>query len=309
VSRPSSPRRGASRWYPARWRARYGPELDAMLEDTYGEGPLPWREQLGLLRAGLLERLREGGLVGAAPSPDERVRSASLLTLWAWSLLCVGGAGFAKFAEHWSAVTPAADRTVPRAAYDAVYVAGVLGATLVIVAALVAAPALVRLVRREGWGGVRRPLIAASAASGLALVSTIALAAWSDRAGSTSPTLLHAAGVAWALLLVAALVTITGAATRVVARLGLSIAALRVLARLTMATSGVIALTTAGILTWWVELALHAPWFFGGDVVGASGPASPPALILIAAVATLATATGLYGASRIVGTRLLGRSR
>jgi hypothetical protein len=47
------------RWYPPAWRHRYGEELMALLEDTYGTGPLPRRCRTSLFRSGMIERARE----------------------------------------------------------------------------------------------------------------------------------------------------------------------------------------------------------------------------------------------------------
>jgi hypothetical protein len=44
------------RWYPSAWRRRYGEELIALLEDTYGDGPLPLRCRMSLFRSGMIER-------------------------------------------------------------------------------------------------------------------------------------------------------------------------------------------------------------------------------------------------------------
>jgi hypothetical protein len=45
------------RWYPAAWRRRYGEELIAMLDDTYGEGQLGFGVRMSLVRSGLMERI------------------------------------------------------------------------------------------------------------------------------------------------------------------------------------------------------------------------------------------------------------
>ena len=47
------------RWYPPAWRRRYGEELIALLEDTYGDGSLPLSCRLALLRSAMTERVRE----------------------------------------------------------------------------------------------------------------------------------------------------------------------------------------------------------------------------------------------------------
>jgi hypothetical protein len=49
---------GVLRWYPASWRRRYGEELIAMLEDTYGDDKPPRRVRMSLLRSGLMQRIR-----------------------------------------------------------------------------------------------------------------------------------------------------------------------------------------------------------------------------------------------------------
>jgi hypothetical protein len=46
------------RWYPAAWRRRYGEELVAMLDDTYGDAALPRRARISLFRSGVIERIR-----------------------------------------------------------------------------------------------------------------------------------------------------------------------------------------------------------------------------------------------------------
>ena len=51
--------RRALRWYPRRWRRRYGDELVALLEDTFGEEPLSVRCRIGLCRSGTIERIRD----------------------------------------------------------------------------------------------------------------------------------------------------------------------------------------------------------------------------------------------------------
>lgn len=45
------------RWYPSAWRRRYGQELVALLEDTYGDQPLPLRCRSSLMHSGTRERV------------------------------------------------------------------------------------------------------------------------------------------------------------------------------------------------------------------------------------------------------------
>lgn len=49
----------ALRSYPAAWRRRYGEELIALLEDTYGDAPLPLKCRMSLWGFGITERGRE----------------------------------------------------------------------------------------------------------------------------------------------------------------------------------------------------------------------------------------------------------
>jgi hypothetical protein len=46
------------RWYPAAWRRRYGEELVAMLDDTYGDDKLSLRVRMSLIRSGMTQRVR-----------------------------------------------------------------------------------------------------------------------------------------------------------------------------------------------------------------------------------------------------------
>ena len=79
------------RWYPPTWRARYGVEFVALLEDTHGMGDVPWRERLAIAKSGSVERARSAGLLGDSASPNERIRAGSLLILCRVGLLHAGG--------------------------------------------------------------------------------------------------------------------------------------------------------------------------------------------------------------------------
>jgi hypothetical protein len=51
--------RRALRWYPPAWRRRYGDELVALLEDVFGDEPLPVRCRMSLFWSGTIERSHE----------------------------------------------------------------------------------------------------------------------------------------------------------------------------------------------------------------------------------------------------------
>src|SRR5258708_10634684 len=156
------------RWNPPAWRARYGGEVTALLQDQYATaGGVPLRERWGLVRGGLAERARAAGLIGSGSGP-ERVRAGSVLVLCGWALFVVAGAVFGKFADNWWAGTPAVDRWPASASYTTIAVLGVVGCAIVAVAGLVAVPSFVRLVRAGGRTTVRRAVRRAALATATA---------------------------------------------------------------------------------------------------------------------------------------------
>lgn len=154
------------RWYPERWRVRYGDELVALLEDTYASaGDVPWRHRATMARHGLAERARAGDFLGEQAGPNERMRAGSRLVLCGWALCLVGFALYGKATDNWSAGTPAADRWVAGTGFGLVAVAALVGCLTVLVAALVAAPGFVRLLRAGRWREVRTAVAAAAASA------------------------------------------------------------------------------------------------------------------------------------------------
>ena len=169
-------------WYPPEWRERYGPEMTALLEDSYPTpGAVPWRARMGLLRSGLAERARAAGLYGPAPGPAEQVRAGSVLVLCGWALFLVAGAIFAKFADNSFVAAPSTARWVASDSYDAVAVLAALGCALVALAGLLAVPPLARLVRDGRWELVRRPVRRAMVSGGVAVVLFGGALAWAHR--------------------------------------------------------------------------------------------------------------------------------
>ena len=145
--------------YPRQWRDRYGDELLALLEAE----PLTWRIRANVAAAGLRERLRGSG------TPELRV-------LWAWSLFVIGGMAFQKTSEHWQAVVPVGDRSVPTAAFDTVQAAAVVGSVAVLAGVALALPSFLVDLRSGGWAALRRPILLASAATVIATGALVALA-------------------------------------------------------------------------------------------------------------------------------------
>jgi hypothetical protein len=62
----------------------------------------------------------------------------------------------------------------------------------------------------------------------------------------------------------------------------------------------VLVVAFAGMLTWWISLAIHAPWFFGSGIVGTAGSRAPPAMIIFGTLMAVGLVLGTCGASRVV---------
>jgi len=294
-----------TRWYPPRWRSRYGRELTALLEDTYGTaGRVPMRDRIGVARAGLVERAREAALVGNGQGPAERVRAGSLLVLCGWSAFVVGGAMFGKFTDNWYAGTPKPDRWVASASYQAVVVAGTLGCALVLLAALIVVPAFVRLVRAGGWGMVRRPVaraVVSMTVAALAFLGAVSWAhhlSWHDRNGGIH--LYGALFVAVCVTAVVALVYATAAAVSVARRVELSPRTLRALGLLALGQAALMVVIFTGIVTWWAFESVRAPRVLSNGIgVAFTSSTLPPVLLVTGLLALLGLALALGGIMRI----------
>jgi len=301
------------RWYPEPWRARYGDELTALLEDTYGpEGPMPRRARLGLVRSGLTERLRAAGVAGPLPSRDEGRRAGAVLVLCGWALFVVAGAIFGKFTDNWSKGTPTAGRWLATGGYRAVVLVGLLGCGLVIGGAAVTLPAFVRFVRQGGWPAVRRPVvraIVAVLAAGLFLAGGIA---WAHR---LSPSDRNGGLVAYSVLFVivsavtvVALGYATAAAVVVGRRIELSSGTVGALTVCALVLGGLMVLSCVGFGVWWGSEVFH-----GADVlrlgIGQGLPYAsgvvPPALVAAAALMVIGLVLGALGSLQIARTRNL----
>jgi hypothetical protein len=291
------------RWYPEAWRQRYGDELIALMEDTYDDRPVPWRCRMSLARSGAVERLRGSGLAQGGDGSGQRIRSGSLLVLWAWAVFVVAGAGFAKFAEHWDAVTPKGARWLPAAAFDAVQWAALTGGVIVLVAASASVPAFVRSMARGGWAPIRLPVLRAVAVAAATVVATVGIVVWAHHLGPRPAGRAHLpyAGVAalWALMVVATIATGTAAAVAVARRLRFSPRVLRLQGVLALAMVLVMVVVVAGTIAWWGAVAANAPWFFDDGVIGSTTSRTPPALVGAGVLMVLGLAVALPGAIRV----------
>ncbi|MGC1420432.1 MAG: hypothetical protein WA786_09995 [Acidimicrobiales bacterium] len=294
------------RWFPPRWRERYGAGMIALLEDTYGHADVPRRARAAMFRTALIERVREFGLVGAAAGANERLRAGSLAILCGWACFMVAGADFAKFSEHWSASTPRAHHLLPNLGYLIVQDAGVIGIVVVLVGALLTAPSAWRYVRGGNWPLVRRPVVR-SVVAGIGVVAfTVGLAVWahglstSDRNGGLLA--YEIVFVLWCVAVVVTLAFATGAALNVSRQLDLTRRTLRMLSGLALVVSAAMIAIVGGTVLWWVSESLYAPHFLGqgiGSGIMAASSTFPLSLIIAGALMLLGLVIAVAGVIRL----------
>jgi MFS family permease len=297
------------RWYPCAWRDRYGDEMTALLEDTYAESRVPFRDRISMAKSGTMERARVAGVLGDATGPGERIRGGSLLILGAWSLFMVAGPIFGKFTDNWVPATPKGDRWLPNDGLAAVEWAGLLGVALVLGSALFVAPTFIRLLRSGGWPSVRGSIVRAVMAGALAILMTLGVGVLAhqlssrDRNGGWWPY-----GVAfflWVALGVAAIAIGTGAAIAVGRRLELSLKSLRVLGWVALSLSAMMAVMIAGMVTWWAALATSAPRALSngiGNGLFFNSNALPPTLVVAGFLMALGGVLASIGSLRVART-------
>ncbi len=295
------------RWFPPRWRERYGDGMIALLEDTYGDADVPRRARVALIRTAVIERVREFGLVGTASGANDRLRAGSLAILCGWACFMVAGADFAKFSEHWSASTPRAHHALPSLGYLIVQDAGAVGIVVVLFAALLTAPSAWRYVRAGHWTSVRRPVVRSVVAGASVVAFTVGLAVWahglstSDRNGGL--LVYEIAFVLWCVAVVVALALATGAALSVTRQLDLARRTLRLLSGLALVLSAAMIAIVAGTVLWWVSEALYAPHFLrqgiGSGIISVSST-FPLSLIIAAALMLLGLGIAATGVIRLV---------
>jgi hypothetical protein len=290
------------RWYPSRWRARYGDELVALMEDTYGEGPVPFSARATIVWTGAAEHLREAGLVGGLETPAARVRSGSLLVLCGWALFVIAGSAFAKTTEHWVGAAPLGDRALPTDAYDAVRVAASVGLVIVLLAAAIALPAVPRFLRHGGWPKVRHPVGRALIVSTTTALLTVGMILWLHHvapAAHHNGWGTHLTGSIWAFLVVASIGTCTLAAVAVTRHLPLSERVLRLEGLLAMLLTLAMFTIASGALVWSISIANDAPRLLSGNGSGLFGVPGLLAEIATGLLMLIGLILGVGGAGRV----------
>ncbi|HEY3921733.1 MAG TPA: hypothetical protein VGL76_06415 [Gaiellaceae bacterium] len=273
------------RAYPTAWRTRYGDELAALLEELDESGRMTWHARLDVVRAGVFERVRLGGL-----PPRERAREGTLLVVYAWMLFVLAGFGLQKASEHWAAATPANHRGLPTAAFDTLVGAAGIGSALVLLGVALSLPTLLAFVRRGGRREVHKPIVRAVAISVLLVGATAALAAWAHEltpaARNGHDHLYSGAFVAWILFFAACLFAWAAAAATTARRLAFSDRLLRLESILAAAVCASMAVMTAATAVWWGVLASTVPSFVS--------PAAPN-IVVPTSLMLAATLLGLLG--------------
>jgi len=284
------------RWYPRQWRARYGDELAALLDEEYGHH-LPVSARFGLVTGGLRQRARASGLGGDSVPAPERVRSGALVVLAAWIAFVVAGANFAKFSEHFDEALPHAMGThrLPDLAFLVLQTTAGVASFLVVAGALLALPAFVRFLRADGWTLLRGHLLRALGATALTVAVTAPLLMWAHRLTSQQRNGgLHWYGalyLMWAALIVITLTLWTVVAIAAARRVHLSKRMLAAESVLAVAVALAMVVMIAATAAWWGAMAHDAPAFLSARPAGS--PASPWDSLLIATVAVMGLAIGV----------------
>ena len=301
------------RWYPAGWRARYGDEFAAMVEDDLGGRPPTMRFRWAIARSGMNERLRGAGLVGDSVPPSERVRGGAFTVLCAFALFVVPGAAFAKISEHWDQSITRGPRHLPAVSFN--LLASLAGACAVAVAlaAVALLPTFLRFVREGGWSDIRRRVGWAMAATLATGAVTAGLAVWSrhltDHQRNAGFGWYQLLFVVFVILFTATVATWSATAIAAARRLDLRSGQLKAAGTLAVAVAACLPVMTAAAAVWWGAMATTAPWFLAGTPAGSSPSPLATNLLVVLIVMTIASAVGLLGLVRVVRSwRLLPRA-
>jgi len=298
-AKDAHPNKGASdprlRWYPPSWRARYGDELIALLDDEYG-GHLPPLVHLGLVTGGLRQRARQSGLTGDSAPAADGVRAGALVVLAAWVAFVIAGASFAKFSEHFDQGLPhsMSAHRLPDLAFTVLQSVAGVASILVVVGAFLAVPAFVRYLRSGGWPSVRGHFQRALVCTGLTVAVTAPVLVWAhhltphQRNGG-----LHLYGALffiWAALIVTTLTLWTVVAVSAGRRVVFSKAILTAEAILAVVVAVAMVVMVGATAVWWGAMAKDAPAFLNAGPGGV--PGSPWDAWLVATVALMVIAMG-----------------
>jgi hypothetical protein len=291
------------RWYPAPWRARYGDELAALMEDEAEGQRLTRRRRVSIAVAGLRERGHGARLLVGAGSPGEIARAGVLLVLAAWAAFLVAGSSYAKLAEHFEGAFPRPDRPLADHAFTAVEAAATVAGALFVAGVLLALPAFVRFLRAGGWAAIRRPAAWAAVASAVALGGAAALIPWahslSDAARNGADSAYSAGFLGVACVGTVALALWTRVAARSLLGLTLHRRLLWAESALAIGIAAAMGVVTVATAIWWGSVAMDAPWFLHGSRRGTGGSPFNPQVTSTVIVMALALVVAMVGVACI----------
>ena len=300
------------RWYPAAWRARYGDELGAMIEDDLEGQPPTVGFCWSIARSGMGERLRGAGLAGDSVPPSERVRGGAFTVLCAFALFVIPGAGFAKISEHWDQSITRGSRHLPAVSFNLLASLAGACAVAVMLGALAVLPTFLRFVRDGGWPAIRRRVIWAVAATLATAATTVALAVWArhltDHQRDTGFGWYQLLFVVFVILFASTIATWSAAAISATRHLNLGAGQVKVAGSLAIVVAVSMPVMTAAAAVWWGSMATAAPWFLAGTAPGSSPSPLATNLLVVLMLMTIASAVGLLGLLRVVRSWRLLRS-
>jgi hypothetical protein len=292
------------RWYPAEWRARYGDEFAAMIEDDLAGKPATLRYRQSIAWSGIREHLREIGFLGNSGSPRERMRDGVLTVLCAFALFIVSGVGFAKVSEHWDESIHQGSRHVPAVSFNLVAsLAGACGLAVVL-AALAVLPIFVRFLRTGGWSTIRRWVLRAVAATATDAAAVAGLSVWASHLTNHQRN----SGFGWyqfvfliaALLFAITLATWSAAVVATTRRLDIGSSQIKVAGVMAILVAVSMPVMTAASAFWWGSMAAAAPWFLAGTPVRSSPSPVTVNLLAVLIVMLIGSAAGAFGMLKVL---------
>ncbi len=296
--------RSMLRWYPARWRVRYGDELAAMIEDDLGGERPTLRYRFSIARSGLHEQLRDIGLIGNSVAPSAQLRAGALTVLCAFALFIIPGVGFAKISEHWDEAFHRGARHLPAVSFNLLASLAVACGAAVVLAAVALLPALVQFTRTGGWPAIRQRVRVAASATFAAGVAGGGLVLWAQHLSRHQRN----TGFGWyqflflvvAILFSATIATWSAVAVAIARRLEIRLTHLKVGGALAVSVAVCMLVMTAAAAVWWGSMATTAPWFLAGTRVGSSPSPLTLNLVGVLTLMTLASASGVFGVLRVI---------
>jgi hypothetical protein len=299
------------RWYPARWRSRYGDEFTAMIEDDLKGQKPTIRYRLTLARSGLKEHLHDSGLVGESASPSDRIRAGALSVLCAFSLFAIAGIGIGKISEHWGRSVPEGSRHLPTASFTLFEILAGACCTAVVVAAVMLLPAFSRFIRDGGWKYIERRFHWALAVTLATCAVGASLTLWAQHLNFDQRN----NGFGWyqllfvivALFVAATIAMWLAVAVAVTRRLNLGPTHVKLAGGLAVSVAICMPLMTAALAFWWSSIATVAPWFLADAPTGTSSSPFDINLVVVLVLMAIASVLGMFGLVRVTRTWRLMR--